>query len=153
MIDPTRSGRSWGRALVTAGILVMGLVGPTTANAQDEGIPVAVEVRDLDTKEIVKTAVVRHPEEAVRHKVNTETGRWTEKVLYMSDGSELVFRKGMILTFEVSAPGYHNENVNYMVRKRKNVIPVSLRKMELSLEEDFENDPNINFGRDKPLDK
>lgn len=153
MIEPNPSGMRWPRAWVTAAIVLAGLVGGSVAQAQEEGIPVAVEVRDLDTKEIVKTAVVRHPEEAERHKVNTETGRWTEKVLYMSDGSELVFRKGMILTFEVSAPGYHNENVNYMVRKRKNVIPVSLRRMELSLEEDYENDPNINFGRDKPLDK
>lgn len=139
------------RFLLLVVALAAGAISP--AVAQDEGIPVAVEVRDVDSKEIVKTAVVRHPEEAERHKVNTETGRWTEKVLYMSDGTELVFRKGMILTFEVSAPGYHNENVNYMVRKRKNVIPVALRKMELSLEDDFESEPNIQFGRDKPLDK
>lgn len=121
--------------------------------AQEEGIPVAVEVRDAATGKIIPTAVVRHPMEAERHRVNTETGRWTEKVLYMSDGSELLFTKGMVLNFEVSAPGYANENVAYIVRKRNNVIPVSLTKMELSLDDDLESDPSIQFGRDKPLDK
>ncbi|MCB9679525.1 MAG: hypothetical protein H6737_30750 [Alphaproteobacteria bacterium] len=125
---------------------------PTTAFAQDEGIPVTVEVRD-EVGEIISTAVVRHPNEKEQHKVNTETGRWTEKVLYMMDGSEYIFAKGEILTFEVSAPGFKNATVTYVVRKRKNLIPVQLEKLDLDLTEDQDMSPNINFGRDKPLDK
>lgn len=121
--------------------------------AQEEGIPVTVEVRDAVTSEIVPTAVVRHPDEAERHRVNVENGQWVDKVLYLSDGSELFFTKGMLLSFEVSAPGYMNEPVNYLVRKRKNKIPVFLKPLELSLEDDHENDPSVQFGRDKPLDK
>ncbi|MEZ4319546.1 MAG: hypothetical protein R3F61_18670 [Myxococcota bacterium] len=122
------------------------------AMAQDEGIPVTVEVRN-EVGEVIPTAVVRHPNEKEQHKVNTETGRWTEKVLYMMDGSEFTFAKGEILTFEVSAPGYKNETVTYVVRKRKNLIPVALAKLDLDLTEDQDMSPNINFGRDKPLDK
>jgi hypothetical protein len=137
-------------AAFTAAFLA--LTGPS-AMAQEEGIPVAVEVKDATTDKIIPTAVVRHPMEAERHRVNTETGRWTEKVLYMSDGSELLFTKGMVLNFEVSAPGYSNASVAYVVRKRNNIIPVYLNKMELSLDDDLDSDPNIQFGRDKPLDK
>jgi len=122
------------------------------AVAQDDGIPVTVEVLGAEG-EVIPTAVVRHPDEKEQHKVNTETGRWTERVLYMTDGSEFVFAKGEILAFEVSAPGYKNETVTYVVRKRKNLISVRLNKLNLDLSEDQDQSPNINFGRDKPLDK
>lgn len=133
--------------------LAVGMLTATAAFAQEEGIPVVVEVRDAATNEIIQTAVVRHPEEAERHRVNVENGQWVDKVLYLNDGSELFFTKGMLLTFEVSAPGYKNAEVNYLVRKRKNKIPVFLTKLELRLDDDLESDPNIQFGRDKPLDK
>ena len=71
----------------------------------------------------------------------------------MPDGSMLKFDKGMELTFEVSAPGYVTETVRYVVRKRKNLVPVVLQKMELELtEEEDMDDPVIQFGRDKPID-
>ena len=124
----------------------------SAALAQDDGIPVTVEVLGVEG-EVIPTAVVRHPDEKEQHKVNTETGRWTERVLYMTDGSEFIFTKGEILAFEVSAPGYKNETVTYVVRKRKNLISVRLDKLNLDLSEDQEQSPNINFGRDKPLDK
>ena len=134
-------------------VLFLLLFSSVALAAGDEGIEVTVEVRDYDTNEVVPTAVVRHPEEAVRHRVNVKDGRWREKILYLADGSELVFTKGLTLMFEVSAPGYKNETATYTVRKRKNVIEVLLTKMEISLDEDFENEPNISFGRDRPLDK
>jgi len=124
----------------------------TPALAQDAGIPVTVEVLNTKTLVPVPTAVVRHPDEAERHRVNSETGRWTEKVLYMKDGSELVFKKDLILKFEISAPGFVNESVVYQVRKRKNVIQVFLREMSFDEDED-EDSVNLEFGRDKPLDK
>lgn len=138
--------------MLTAAVMApMAVAAPSVAFAQEEGIPVTVEVRDGEGA-VVPTAVIRHPQEAEKHKVNTETGRWTEKVLYMSDGSEFIFRKGEILTFEVSAPGFKNASVTYVVRKRKNVISVVLEKMEFDLDEDYDQEPNINFGRDKPID-
>lgn len=127
-------------------------VAAAPAFAEEVGIPVTVQVTD-EAGAPIPTAVVRHPEEADRHRVNTETGRWVASVLYLPDGSELVFEKGKELEFEVSAPGYANARVKYFVRKRKNLVPVVLQKMELKLEEDDDmEDPVIQFGRDKPID-
>ena len=128
----------------------------TTINpalASDEGIPVTVAVLD-EAGLPIPTAVVRHPKEADRHRVNTETGRWTDKILYLPNGEELIFVKNMALEFEVSAPGYENATVQYIVRKRKNIITVTLVKMAFEDESDEEDEEIIiQFGRDKPLDK
>jgi hypothetical protein len=92
--------------------------------------------------------------EADRHPVNTETGGWTEKILYLPNGDELVFLKNMELEFEVSAPGYQNATVKYVVRKRKNIITVTLIKMNFEdVEDEGEDEIIIQFGRDKPLDR
>ena len=134
-------------------LTVLALLASGAAHADDEiGIPVTVQV--LDTQgNVVPTAVVRHPKEESRHRVNTETGKWTDSVLYLPDGSELIFEKGMELEFEVSAPGYQNTRVKYYVRKRKNHVPVVLQEMEMEITEDEEmEDPVIQFGRDKPID-
>jgi hypothetical protein len=126
----------------------------TTALADDEGIPVTVQVADTLGNPI-PTAIVRHPAEQDRHRVNTETGKWMAQILYLPDGSELVFVKGMELEFEISAPGYQNAHVTYLVRKRKNVVPVVLEKMDLDAlmaDDDDDEEPMIQFGRDKPID-
>lgn len=138
---------------IVQALLLLSITSSVASAATEEGIEVTVEVRDYDTNEVIPTAVVRHPEEAVRHRVNVKDGRWKDKILYLSDGTELVFTKGKSLTFEVSAPGYKNETATYVVRKRKNLVNVLLTKMEISLDEDFANEPNISFGRDRPLDK
>ena len=127
------------------------LAGPAVA-ADDVGIPVTVRVLDAETGLPIPTAVVRHPSEQDRHRVNTETGQWTESVLYLPDGSELIFDKGMTLEFEVSAPGYANQRVTYTVRKRKNVFEVMLPKMQIDLSDEDPEDIVIQFGRDKPID-
>ena len=141
------------RAGVVAALVGGALALATPAYAQDdEGVPVTVQVLDTEGNP-VPTAVVRHPQEESRHRVNTETGKWTDSVLYLPNGDELVFEKGMELEFEISAPGYQNARVKYFVRKRKNLVPVVLQKMELDLTEDEEmDDPVIQFGRDKPID-
>ena len=118
----------------------------------DEGIPVTVRVIDAETSAPIATAVVRHPQEEDRHRVNTETGTWTGSVLYMPDGSEMFFTKGLQLEFEVSAPGYANQKVAYIVRKRKNVFDVPLTKMQIDMSEEDPEDIMIQFGRDKPID-
>jgi hypothetical protein len=124
-----------------------------SASAAEDGIPVTVAVLD-ETGIPIPTAVVRHPKEADRHRVNTETGSWTAEILYMPNGDELVFLKNMELEFEVSAPGYENQFVKYIVRKRKNIITVTLVKMTFEDASDEEDDEIIiQFGRDKPLDR
>jgi hypothetical protein len=133
-------------------MLIGGLWMATPALAEDVGIPVTVMVIDAETQEAVRTAVVRHPAEQDRHRVNTETGAWSGSVLYLPNGDELVFEKGMELQFEVSAPGYQNTAVTYTVRKRKNVFEVPLQKMEVDLSEEDPEDIVIQFGRDKPID-
>jgi hypothetical protein len=127
---------------------------PAVASAADEveGINVKVIVTDVDGKPIA-TAVVRQPQEADRHRVNTFDGSWEAPVLYLPDGTELKFVKGMILDLEISAPGYVTQPIKYMVRARKNIVPVTLQKMQFNLGDDPDDeDPVIQFGRDKPID-
>jgi len=127
-------------------------IAPSVAVAQvTEGVPITVYVLDEAGKPI-PTAVVRHPDEQDRHRVNTSTGAWTGSVLYLPDGSEIFFEKGMILELEVSAPGYVTSKVVYQVRKRKNKVTVQLKKMDVILEDDEMEDPVIQFGRDKPIE-
>lgn len=137
------------RHILAALVLSAGL--STPAFAEDPGIPVTVRVLDMEGNP-VRTAVVRHPKEEDRHRVNTELGTWTGSVLYMPDGSELIFEKGMILEFEVSAPGYQNKRVEYEMRKRKNEFDVFLEKMEIDMTDEDPEDIVIQFGRDKPID-
>jgi hypothetical protein len=130
---------------------ILSLFAAAPAHAADkkevEGVPVRVIVLDADRKPI-STAVVRHPQEADRHRVNSVDGSWEASVLYMPDGSELRFTPGMTLELEISAPGYMTQVFQYQVRKRKNVVELSLPKIEMddaSIE-----DPVISFGRDLP---
>jgi hypothetical protein len=137
------------RFLATA---ALSLLFTPPAFADDLGILVTVCVMDV-AEQPIPTAVVRHPSEQDRHRVRTTDGCWEGNVLYMPNGDELVFLKGMDLMFEVSAPGYQNNRIHYTVRKRKNVAPVVLQKMEIDLSEDEDMDePIIQFGRDKPID-
>ena len=137
--------------IAAGAMLLFASAGPAFA-ADDEGIPVTVEVKD-EMGNPIPTAVVRHPEETLRHRVNAENGTWSNTSLFLPNGDELTFLKGMTVYFEVSAPGYNNRFIEYVVRKRKNVILVVLPKMELDLSEDDDmDDPVIQFGRDKPID-
>jgi len=136
--------------LVLAGVLIAG-----TARADDtpEGIPVKVFVVDQAGKP-VQTAVVRQPQEADRHRVNTFDGSWEATTLYMPDGSEVNFTKGMVLELEISAPGYVNQHVKYEIRKKKNNMTVTLAPMVLAPEGGDEGDegPIIGFEHDVPID-
>lgn len=119
------------------------------SEADPEGVPVKVKVLDVDGNPIA-TAVVRHPDEADRHRVNSLTGEWFNSVLYLPDGSEMIFTPGMQLLLEISAPGYMTKIIQYDIRKRKNNIEVALDKLEI--EEQSIEEPTIQFGRDKPRD-
>lgn len=118
-----------------------------------DGIPVSVKVVDANGEPIT-SAVVRHPEEKERHRVNMETGIWTGEAIYLPDGSELLFDKKMTLEFEVSAPGYQNKSFSYLVKKRKNLAVVALDELEVNVDVESEQDsgPMIGFKHDKPRD-
>lgn len=139
---------AWSRRFALVAGLVLAAANPALAK-DDDGIPVQVQVLD-PTGAPIPTAVVRHPEEAERHRVNTVTGTWEGNVLYLPDGTMIKFEKGMELTFEISAPGFVTETVRYVVRKRKNLIQVNLEKMAEEEVEEIEM-PVIGFGRDKPI--
>ena len=120
------------------------------ASAKDKevaAVPVRVVVSDQAGAPI-PTAVVRHPQEADRHRVNSVDGSWEGSVLYLPDGSELRFTPGMTLELEISAPGYMTQVFQYQVRKRKNVVEIALPKIEL--DDTNVEEPVISFGRDDP---
>ncbi len=133
-------------ALAFTGLLV---AGPAHAKKDRyaDGVPVEVTVLDAGGAP-VPTAVIRHPDEADRHRVNSLTGSWEESKLYMPDGSELIFVPGMSIQLEVSAPGYMTQVIQYDIRKRKNNVQVTLQ--ELVLDESDIDEPLLQFGRDKP---
>jgi len=132
------------RAIAFAALL---LAGPTAfAKDKDAGVPVSVTVLD-EAGDPVPTAVVRHPEEADRHRVNAADGTWTERVLFMPDGSQLLFEPGLVLFLEISAAGYQTLLLQYEVRRRKNFVEVRLEKM---LEDDTEiEEPMMRYERDE----
>ncbi len=133
---------------------VAGLTSPTDALAkkakgEGDGVPVTVTVLDIEGNP-VPTAVIRHPEEADRRRENAVTGEWTGSVLYLPDGSEMIFTPGMSIQLEISAPGYMTQIIQYDIRKRGNKVEITLPKLEFD-EGDIE-EPLIQFGRDKPRD-
>jgi hypothetical protein len=111
-----------------------------------DGVPVKVFVEGPDGKPI-PTAVVRHPDEADRHRVNAATGHWEGSVLYMEDGSELVFMPNTTIQLEISAPGFLTKVIQYDIKKRRNQFDVRLDV--LSLKDDEFDEPIIQFGQDK----
>lgn len=140
------------RNLLIVGALSLVLPAVASAKKGDDslGIPLEVQVLDKATMEPIKTAKVRNPKEKEPHAVNADNGVWKGDVLYLPDGQEVFFAKGMVLEFEISAPGYENAKVQYEMRKRKNKIVVPLNKMEIDIME-IDDDPVIQFGRDKPI--
>jgi hypothetical protein len=118
--------------------------------------PVGTQLKVLVTDELgepVALAVVRNSEEADRHHVNSVTGEWETRVLYMETGEEIILEAGMSIELEVSAPGYVSQKVTYLLRKRKNVVEIALQKLDVKEGDDTTEDVNVNFGRDRPLDK
>jgi len=138
------------RGLALTVAMGLGLVATSSAEAgkkADEGVNVRITVMD-EAEQPIPTAVVRHPDEADRRRVNSVTGVWEDSILYLPDGSELRFVPGMTLKFEISAPGYITQVIQYDVRKRNNKVEIRLKEMEIE-EEEIE-EPLIQFGRDRP---
>ena len=134
---------------VICGLCALFLVSCATMKKRDagEGVTVTVKVMD-ESGDPIKTAVVRHPEEADPHRVNPQNGIWYDSVLYLPGGGELVFTPGMYLQLEVSAPGYLTRVIGYDIVKRNNEIPVHLKELEVDDSDIIE--PTLEFGRDKP---
>lgn len=133
--------------LFVLGSLLLSPAAEAKPKAADEGVPVRVIVKD-DQAAPIPTAVVRHPLEQDRHRVNSVDGSWETSVLYLPDGTELRFTPGQTLDLEISAPGYVTQVFQYQIRKRRNVIEVKLHKIENEVEQIEE--PMITFGRDVP---
>jgi hypothetical protein len=115
------------------------------------GVGTRIQVRVLDEAgEPIPTAVVRHPEEEERHRVNSVTGAWEEEVLYLPDGSELIFTPGLLLYLEISAPNYESQVLQYQVRRRRNSLTVTLKSLEM--QDVTIDEPMMSFGRDTPID-
>jgi hypothetical protein len=142
------SARKFMASLMVAALLIPGSA--LAKKKKGDGVAVKVIVT-AESGDPVSTAVIRHPDEADRHRVNAVDGSWEASVLYMPDGTEMVFEPGVTLRLEISAPGYMTQVIQYDVRKRNNKIPVSLSLLELESEEIEE--PVIQFGRDRPRDE
>lgn len=154
MHPPRRHTRRLSTLLAAVLAVVVGLLGSTDALAKkkkgdSDGVPVTVTVLDVEGNP-VPTAVIRHPDEADRRRVNAVTGEWTGSVLYLPDGSEMIFTPGMTLTLEISAPGYMTQIIQYDIRKRGNKVEITLP--QLTFDEGDIEEPLIQFGRDKPRD-
>jgi len=135
--------------IITALTLALAIAPPAMAKKSkaDEGTPVTVRVVDA-TDRPIPTAVIRHPEESDRHRVNSVDGTWGEQRLYLPDGSEMIFEPGLILQLEVSAPNFQPQVVQYQVRRRNNYFDVVLQEIE-EIDTDLAA-PAIGFGRDTP---
>lgn len=125
------------------------LLAVALAREPGEGVPLRVVVQGPDGRP-VRTAVVRHPLEGERHRVNSVDGSWVAEVLYLPDGRELRFQPGTTVEFDVSAPGYEAERVSWKVRRKQNEIAVVLAP--LPVDEAPAEEPSVEFGRDVPLE-
>lgn len=130
--------------------LLVGCLKSGGPSSDEPGIPLTLKVVDVEGK-VIPSAVIRHPQEQERHRVNSYDGTWTASWLIMPDGRELVFERDLLLEFEISAPGYLNKPVVYVMKRRKNSVEIALEKMDFSFEEDELDEPEIGFGVDKPL--
>ncbi len=134
--------------LLVAALLAF-LPGQALARRGADSIGTRIHVQVVDEAgEPIRTAVIRHPDEADRHRVNSVDGTWDEEVLYLPDGSELIFTPGMLLVLEVSAPGFETQVIQYQVRRRKNDFQVTLKQLDYDDGEIEE--PMMSFGRDAP---
>jgi hypothetical protein len=141
------------RSLIRAAMVLLGLVAlgcAATGAVGNSGVPVHVTVLD-ETGRPIPTAVIRHPSEAERHRVNSVDGSWEEEVLYLPDGTPLVFKPGMLLDLEISAPGYISKTIQYEIVKRKNFIRIQLVRLRLDADDDLD-EPELGFGRDRPIE-
>jgi hypothetical protein len=107
-------------------MLLLGLVLPAAALQRDDGMQLTVQVEDPNGRR-VPTASIRIPAERVSHAVNRDTGRWRADRLFIAD-TEVLFRVGDEIAFDVRAPGYVPIRASYRLvnRAKGNVVRVTL---------------------------
>ena len=115
-------------------------------NKGDEGIEIEITVLDAETNEPIPTAVIKHAHASQPSRVNSVTGSWKDTESIDSAGEIHMFLPGNSEEFSISASGYMTKVAKYDVRRRNNVIPVHLEKMEIIAP--ALDDTIIPFGRD-----
>src|SRR5262245_7774491 len=96
------------------------------APQREHGMRLTVQVEDPSGRR-VPTASIRIPAERVSHAVNRDTGRWRADRLFIAD-TEVLFRVGDEIAFDVRAPGYVPIRATYRLvnRAKGNVVRVTL---------------------------
>ncbi len=132
------------RWLGTASIALL-LVGDAEAQGRrdDDGVLVTVQVLD-EVGRALPSAWVRVPDTEGRRRVDAETGVWQARYLYAYDGMELPFKRGQVVEFTISAPGYATRLARYRVRGGKNQLTIGLEPLP---EGDLEVDTDITWFR------
>jgi hypothetical protein len=115
-------------------------------NNGDEGILIEITVLDAKTQEPIPTAVVKHSKASQPSKVNSVTGTWSDSESIDRSGDIHKFLPGNTEEFSVSASGYMTYVATYDVRRRNNVIRITLEEMEIIAPN--LDDTIIPFGRD-----
>lgn len=137
----------WTRAAACLALWASALTS-VTAFAQDLRADITVHVLDLEGRAI-PSAYVRHPEERELHRVNADNGTWKTDAFYFEGDQVAYVERGQTVRLEISAPGYRNAELTFLVRRKHNRVRVKLEPM--TLREDTE-DPLVEFGRDRPFD-
>ena len=119
-------------------------------NKDGEGVLIEITVLDKESEAPISTAVVKHEKDSDPSRVNQLTGTWSAKSVYNAEGEEFLFIPGNTEKFSISAPGYMTRAVTYDVRRRHNIVEVSLEKMVIEQQEI--EDLIIPFGRDQERD-
>ena len=140
------------RGLLFSTVLLGTMAASEPAEAKkSKDLPVTIAVID-ESGQPIASATIRAQQEAMNHNVNHETGRWTADSFYLADGSRVAFAPKQDLEFEITAPGYVSSQVQFRLRKRKNLITVTLRPLDLEADPEEIEDPIISFARSRPID-
>lgn len=121
-----------------------------TTGAEAAAHTLRLEVVDAETGEPLPAAVLTSPDLDDRIRVDPASGTWQGDSLGTAEGA-VPFARGTILSLEISAPGYLNQEVSIRIRRRHQRLEVALERLVLDLDADLE-DPIITFGRMKPID-
>ena len=126
----------------------IGITGVAEAKKRnaDEGVLIEITVLDAETQEPIPTAVVKHSKASQPSKVNSVTGTWSDSESIDRSGDIHKFFPGNTEEFSISASGYMTYVATYDVRRRNNVIRITLEKMEIIAPN--LDDTIIPFGRD-----
>ncbi|TVQ93915.1 MAG: hypothetical protein EA397_03310 [Deltaproteobacteria bacterium] len=138
------------RLLLALLLTLPALAGPKESEGEIEGIPLVITIIDGKTGKPIPFATVRETQERQLKMVERASGQISMSKLYPSYNDEIPLTRGMELNIEVTAAAYEPKLVTYTMRRRRNRVLVSLEPMEI--EANYGSEPQLQFGRDKPLD-